>query len=565
MKTRVICTTLLIERSPQALPLGAACIASAIKHNEATKDLCTVTLEPFCMEDNSYIQHNNSIAEAGAFIASQIISSCGTTSVTESNSSNKDAFSVSKNSSPAPQTIVCFSLFVWNRKVLEEAARLLKQKNVICIAGGPEVTADPKSFSFFDYLVCGEGETCVPELIAKIVNGTKPESQIISRSAGIDLEKLESPYLDGTLDVAEYDGALWELARGCPFKCSYCYESKGEKTVRPFPMERIEAELNLFAKEKVPQVFVLDPTYNANKERALKILKLIAEKTPNTFYYFEARAEFIDAQLAKAFSRIPCALQIGLQSADEHVLSLVHRPFNKKQFIKNISILNNTGVTFGFDLIYGLPHETFKSFKSGIDFALSLYPNNLEIFCLSVLPGTDLWERAEELELVFEYEAPYHIIKNSSISPEELTKAKNLADSCSLFYNTGCAVPWFNIVTNTLKIRPSVLLEEFWKADAVQKKAAAVNGNLCSITQKEASELQEIFVTDLCKQKHMERYTNVLTDLIKYFGAVARRTDGGKPETLKLHYSAEYLESEYMFNLDYFIKNVRPSSLTVNV
>ena len=63
----------------------------------------------------------------------------------------------------------------------------------------------------------------------------------------------------------------------------------------------------------------------------------------------------------------------------------------------------------------------------------------------------------------------------------------------------------------------------------------------------------------------MERYTNVLTDLIKYFGAVARRTDGGKPETLKLHYSAEYLESEYMFNLDYFIKNVRPSSLTVNV
>ena len=60
-----------------------------------------------------------------------------------------------------------------------------------------------------------------------------------------ELNTLSSPYLDGTLDPAEYGGALWELARGCPFKCSYCYESKGEKKIQYFPMERIEKELEL--------------------------------------------------------------------------------------------------------------------------------------------------------------------------------------------------------------------------------------------------------------------------------------------------------------------------------
>ena len=149
-------------------------------------------------------------------------------------------------------------------------------------------------------------------------------------------EVLSSPYLDGTIDVAKYGGALWELARGCPFKCSYCYESKGEKKVSYFPLERLEKEIELFAKKNISQVFVLDPTYNASKERAIKMLKIIEKKAPGMFFYFEARAEFIDRELAQAFSRVPCALQIGLQSADEAVLKNVHRTLDKKKFIRNI-------------------------------------------------------------------------------------------------------------------------------------------------------------------------------------------------------------------------------------
>ena len=40
----VVFTTLLIEKSPQAIPLGAACVASAVKNHKATKDLCQTKL-----------------------------------------------------------------------------------------------------------------------------------------------------------------------------------------------------------------------------------------------------------------------------------------------------------------------------------------------------------------------------------------------------------------------------------------------------------------------------------------------------------------------------------------
>lgn len=608
-KPLVICTTLLIERSPQALPLGAACIASALKHDARTAGLCDVSLIPFCAEDDSYKAHSATIEEAGAFIADSLagtLSSAGSTS--RPDAASKASRAADQTAARAEARVheldrplkpdrcqrlvtVLFSIFVWNRPVLEEAARILRSRGVICIAGGPEVTAAPESFTDFDYTVSGEGELSVPGLVADLLSGATA-ARHIPRTPCMDLSALSSPYLDGTLDPADYDGALWELARGCPFKCSYCFESKGEKTVRAFPMERIEAELDLFAQKKVPQVFVLDPTYNANKDRALALLNLISKKTPDTFYYFEARAEFIDSKLAKAFTRIPCALQIGLQSADENVLRLVNRPFNRKQFARSMSILNEEGVTFGLDLIYGLPSETYKGFKAGVDFAISQYPNNLEIFCLSVLPGTDLFERADELKLTYEKKPPYHIIHTDKMSEGDIARARELASACSTFYNDGCAVPWFNIVLDTLKMRASDFFERFasWraaalkadaalpagdahalKADAVLSAGAALESDAAPesgcgrLTQKQIEELQVSFVTELLKERHADRFIRIVTDLIRFNGAIARNTATGAHEKVHLNYPAEYLESEWMFNLDYFVKSVKPQSDCVTI
>ncbi len=529
--TKIICTTLLVEKSPQALPLGAACVASAIKHYPGTEKECEVKLISFSREDEE-IAALKSDEQKADFIAGRLLKE-------------------------KPQ-IICMSVFVWNRTIFELCAERLHKHNIIIIAGGPEITAHPDVFeNTFDYTVTGEGETKVPRLIESIIFQKPYTPETFPKS--LDLKDIPSPYLDGTIDPTEFCGALWELARGCPFKCSYCYESKGEKTVRLFPEERIDKELELFARKKVPQVFVLDPTYNANKQRALALLKKIARVTPDTFYYFEARAEFIDREMAKAFTKIPCALQIGLQSADENVLKKVNRPFNKKLFIKNIGILNQEGVTFGLDLIYGLPGESFASFREGINFAASLYPNNLEIFCLSVLPGTDLFDRAEELNLTFEKRPPYNIIKTDKFSPEDKIKAQALASACSYFYNDGRAVPWFMTICHVLKTKPAAFFEQFYEF------AKKNNIKLDCCEHKLIEENQLKFITFLCRQKHLDRYTSAATDIIRFNGAISRKTATGKSEKIKLTYPPEYIDSQYALDLDFFVKNVKPRPSTVTI
>lgn len=532
MKIPVICTTLLIEKSPQALPLGAACIATAIKHDTNLKDFCEVSLKAFCLEDKDF--PNDEIIAAD-YISEELIEKAGN----------------------CKGAIFCFSCFVWNVGILETAAKILREKGFVCIAGGPEITAHPSFYKGFDYTVSGEGEISVPLLIKKIIQLQKSDKIIISKSP--ELECLTSPYLDGMINPSEYGGVLWELARGCPFKCAYCYESKGEKTVRLFPMEKIKSELELFAKKKVPQVFVLDPTYNVNKKRAIELLRLIASKTPDTFYYFEARAEFIDRELAREFTRIPCALQIGLQSANEETLKLVNRPFDKKKFIRGLTVLNEEGVTFGLDLIYGLPGESFGSFREGIDFAVSMLPNNLEIFCLSVLPGTDLFERADGLGLEYEKEPPYHVIKTNLFSMDDMERARRLAGSCSYFYNAGRAVSWFNAVCRVLKMKASKIFEIFYQKNTM----LCENVCNCECNHADIEKVQLHFLKEIFNERGMMKYIHVVEDIVKFYGAISRTTDTGKGEVVVLNYNAEYVASEYASDIRWFYENIKPQKCKI--
>ena len=102
MSVPVICTTLLIEKSPQALPLGAASIASAVKNHPEIKNFVDVQLKAFCLEDDFFSQNKDDDA-ASQYIADELFALA----------SEKNKYCSSY--------IFCFSVFVWNVCILEKA------------------------------------------------------------------------------------------------------------------------------------------------------------------------------------------------------------------------------------------------------------------------------------------------------------------------------------------------------------------------------------------------------------------------------------------------------------
>ncbi len=537
----IVCTTILVETSPQALPLGAACIASSLKENSFISSQCVTELEDFSLE-NKELSSLLTDEQKASFIACELLR-------------ERKLF------------VLAVSVYVWNRALFDLVCKKIKQlsPSTFIIAGGPEITANPFSFSSSDFCAVGEGEVSVVELVENLLknknvlpkgvyNSENGALKVFERSPAPDLTALPSPWLNKTIDSKKYGGVLWELARGCPFKCSYCYESRGEKKVRHFPLERLEKELQLFSKQNVAQVFVLDPTYNADKKTALQMLKLIKKYTPKTFYYFEARAEFIDKELANAFSNINCALQFGLQSADSEVLKKVNRSLDKKLFARNIGFLNNAGVVFGFDLIYGLPGDTLNGFKNSIDFALSLYPNNLELFCLSVLPGTDLHEKAKDLALSWQSKPPYNVLYTSSMTEADIKKASELSKAVNVFYTLGRAVPWFNSVCALFHKKPSLMLTLF--TDFLREKNL-LEKNKEYFTFEKILSLQIEFLNIQLKEKKMLKLSGLIHDILTLNAAISEATATAKESVFSLRYHPDDLMSEYASDIAFFYSNAR--------
>ena len=63
---------------------------------------------------------------------------------------------------------------------------------------------------------------------------------------------------------------------------------------KSFNEKRIQKELILFEEKKVEQIFVLDPTFNINRDRTISIISLIKKHAPNIHFTFEIRAELLD-------------------------------------------------------------------------------------------------------------------------------------------------------------------------------------------------------------------------------------------------------------------------------
>lgn len=531
------------KNAPEAIPIAAAMLKSACK------DSADISLAEFSVEDDE----------------------------------NKILSELEKEHADA----IGFCVYLWNRKIVRNVIESLRKDcpNVILFGGGPDVTADITRFiknTAVDFAISGEGENALREVL-KMINdtgslenlhkiqgvGTKAFPAAEMAVVTEDLSQIESPYLSGILDVKKYNGVLWELSRGCPFKCAFCYESKGNPGIRQFPLERIEKELEFFKENGVEQVFVLDPTFNRDKARAKQILRMIQRIAPDIHFTFEVRTEFLDKELAELFASVSCGLQIGLQSTNQAALASLNRKFDGVSYRKKINLLNECSVIFGLDLIFGLPNDSFEDFCRSVDYAVGLQPNNLDIFRLAVLPGTALYDNAVkgENKIHFMTDTPYFVLDTPDFPALDLVKAENLKRACDIFYNEGRAVGWLYIILETLKISPSAFFVDFYEW---LKKQNQLREHYCD---DEIFRLQIKYTKFLFEQKNKSALSLPVCDIIKLHNSLNKSliTDcassfnkkiayklSDSAQLLELHYDVDDLFQAGIMPLKYWIKEYKP-------
>jgi radical SAM superfamily enzyme YgiQ (UPF0313 family) len=340
--------------------------------------------------------------------------------------------------------MVAFSCYVWNsERTLWIAARLKREQPTLKIVlGGPEIVADnawllreppPGQGTLADYAVFGEGEQTFVELLAALRDGrSKPaidglwfpgRSNCPPRAPLADLERLMSPYVEEVLPPGPERSMFLETMRGCRWRCKYCYYPKQFEDVRFVSTEAVAAQLRWAQRNDIEEVVLLDPTLNQRPDFLDFLRLLAAENRERRFTYAgELRAEGIDAKTARLMRAANFKeVEIGLQTIEPQAQDLMGRHVDLPAFERGVKALLAEDITVRLDLILGLPGDTMESIRRGIDYLdrQRLF-TQLQLFHLSILPGTEFRRDADKLGLDYQARPPYYVLQTPTLEMEQL-------------------------------------------------------------------------------------------------------------------------------------------------
>jgi anaerobic magnesium-protoporphyrin IX monomethyl ester cyclase len=306
----------------------------------------------------------------------------------------------------------------------EKIAGWLSGRGIYVMAGSYHASIYPGDvikWKGLDSLVVGEGELPLigflkrwPKLGNYKIGGfwfkKKNGAVVRNNPTGVieDFDKIPFP----KFDIFDFDkllsskgySAIAILTRGCPYRCTYCWNNfhaklypKGTKYLR-FRSAANAIEYLKRLKKVYPQIqkfrFLDDilPIYkewrDEFREKYLKELCL-----PFTCNF---RANFLDDPTAKFLKDLGCQFVFfGVESGNEEILDkILKRSLNKKVVLRAFRYCQKYGIkTIAYNIV-GIPYETPKKFLETIKFNALLHPSDVIPMIFCPYPATELTDMA---------------------------------------------------------------------------------------------------------------------------------------------------------------------------
>ena len=316
---------------------------------------------------------------------------------------------------------LCFlSCYMWNWEYNKALAQEIKIKYPECrvIMGGPQVTDKPDDsffnrYNFVDTVCLTEGEETFVKILQTVIDN-KPLERVYQGARLNDLE-IPSPFLSGVFDDIlannpEYVfNATLETNRGCPFQCTFCdWGSLTYAKIRKFALEKVFAELEWMAKNKIDFVTVADANFGVFFDRDMAITDEILRlqkiygfpKVVDATWYKNATEKVL--QIVKKFTTggFNRGMTLSVQSMDDNVLASIKRKNMEISSLKDIfQKCNKEGIQSYTEMIVGLPEETYDTWADGLCNIIEAGQHGaIESWLLQLLENAEL-NRQEQREL----------------------------------------------------------------------------------------------------------------------------------------------------------------------
>lgn len=301
--------------------------------------------------------------------------------------------------------VMAFSVCIWNHQISLAVAKAVKDKypNCVIIFGGPQPQKkDKEEFLFIDYIVSWEGEKQFVPLLGELI-----EEKIVIPPHTID--NYPSPYTVGLYEryFKDYPGmtfqAIVETDRNCPFFCSFCFwgQNSEEKKIKYHSLEYIKDEAEWIGKHGIKYIFMA----NANAgmfSRDQDIARIYVEVKEKYNYPERIRVCYGKNKIEEVYkfakilhnAGLGKAVTLAKQSHSQETLTAIKRNNIKLDTYNELARrYHEDNIPTYTELILGLPGETKKSFKKGVNEIIET-PTQLFIYHCTLLPNTPMVDPA---------------------------------------------------------------------------------------------------------------------------------------------------------------------------
>lgn len=301
-----------------------------------------------------------------------------------------------------------------------------------------------------------------------------------------------------------------------------------------FTSQELESQIASLSQKGITELSVTDEKVAHDKNRLLRLMKLIAQHASEVFVSFLVDASLIDREVISAAQNIFCSFDIPLECSEKGGKLL----FDKKFYANKARLLNESGLVFGFHLTYAAtPGDTLKLFSERLDFAVQQYPNHIEFPQIM----------NSELE-------PPKV--TGTFSAQDIRWCRDTAFACRTFYTAGRAVPWFLSILKPLRIYPSRFFSDFAEWQRVNNCSYKSGFNPEGENHKSIEKMQLLFLDEKYEEKHCHSLISLMHDIVKINGAMSRLAGEGEESLITTSYNPDDLLSEEACDLTAFAENV---------
>lgn len=295
-------------------------------------------------------------------------------------------------------------------------------RNAVIIAGGSAAMSVPKLLlqnSKVDVVCAGEGEKVIIDLLEEL-KSNKLEDLIhikgfyykindeISFSGKPDMLS----DLDIESDIPAYDLLPMEIylsnpiigfgkdidfisSRGCPFKCTFCYQPWGSH-FRAHSVDLIIDTLKYLKKNyEIDFVSFQDDEFMAQKSRVYEFCEQVRKHIPDLLWSCTGRVNLVKDDIVSVMRNAGCvSISYGFESGSSRMLKSMNKIATIEKMESAAKVNRKFGMMLPVSFIIGMPGEDEVSCRETVEFCVRNKIPLKSIMFATPYPGTGLFDLA---------------------------------------------------------------------------------------------------------------------------------------------------------------------------